>query len=249
MPGINTEDKKDEKTIPVQALVDLMIKKLNEQSEKKKEVDIKEVHFKALDDLVNVNSLFTVAVFVGLSTATRGKNSLENRDDCDAGADVRKMLIVYEVLAFACFLLSSLLAKVIKLHLYLEGTSYLTIFGKSYNFIRKGLDMKDLMLVLAASASAGGIVLLTLSVINIVQIRIGLISCGSSESRGAVWAMCWIVGIALVIYVVSMAIAICASIESDLHKQTTQKSDDTADVVALQTGVSGGKPELSEVGV
>lgn len=200
-------------------VVDLL-RKYIEQQKKKPSTDVKEVHFKALDDLVNVNSLFTVAVFVGLSYATRGQQSLENRVECQAGTEVGKTLIVYEVLAFACFLLSSLVAKVIKLHLYLEGSPYLKIFGKSFNFVRQGLDLKDVMLVIAAGASAVGIVLLTLSVVNIVQIRIGLFSCGSSETRIAVLGLCLIVGIALVIYVVSMGIAICASIESDAARTT-----------------------------
>ncbi|CAI8612467.1 unnamed protein product [Vicia faba] len=51
----------------------------------------------ALDGLVNVNSLFTIAVFVGLSLTTPGQRSLENRTSCDAGIDVEKKLLVYEV--------------------------------------------------------------------------------------------------------------------------------------------------------
>lgn len=45
-------------------------------------------------DLVNINSLLILTLFIGLSVSKRGKDSLENRDDCQAGAEVRKMLIV-----------------------------------------------------------------------------------------------------------------------------------------------------------
>ena len=54
-----------------------------------------------------MNSLFTLAVFVGLSQASPSIRSLENRDECDAGPGLAKMLVLYEVVAFACFLLSS----------------------------------------------------------------------------------------------------------------------------------------------
>ncbi|CAK7349229.1 unnamed protein product, partial [Dovyalis caffra] len=63
---------------------------------KKAEVNDKEIFKKALDDLVNVNSLFTVAVFVGLSLASRNQYSLENRHECDAGPGVAKKLVVFE---------------------------------------------------------------------------------------------------------------------------------------------------------
>ncbi|KAH0636328.1 hypothetical protein KY289_036243 [Solanum tuberosum] len=51
------------------------------------------VHVTALDGLVNVNSLFTIAVFVGLSLTTPGQKSLEDRTACDAGIDVVKKLL------------------------------------------------------------------------------------------------------------------------------------------------------------
>ncbi|XVF21264.1 hypothetical protein REPUB_Repub12eG0075300 [Reevesia pubescens] len=78
--------------------------------------NVREIHQKVLDDLVNVNSLFTLAVFVGLSLARQGERSLENRSECDAGADNAKRLVVNEVASFACFLLSSLVAKALKIH-------------------------------------------------------------------------------------------------------------------------------------
>ncbi|WOH12591.1 hypothetical protein DCAR_0832097 [Daucus carota subsp. sativus] len=132
---------------------------------KKAEKERREAHIKTLDDLVNVNSLFTLAVFVGLSQASPGAISLENREECNAGPGVAKMLVLYEVVAFACFLLSSLVAKVIKLLLGLDSDRF--------KLVQDRFDLKDFLLILTASASVSGIILLTLSVINIVQIRIG----------------------------------------------------------------------------
>ncbi|KAB2022613.1 hypothetical protein ES319_D07G223300v1 [Gossypium barbadense] len=78
--------------------------------------NVREIHQKALDDLVNVNSLFTLAVFVGLSMARQGERSLENRTECDADVGNARRLVVNEVVSFACFLLSSLVAKALKIH-------------------------------------------------------------------------------------------------------------------------------------
>ncbi|KAK1352262.1 Maternal effect embryoarrest [Heracleum sosnowskyi] len=177
--------------------------------------DVKEVHLKLLDDLVNVNSLLTIAVFVGLSMATPGTRSLETREECHSGPGLAKMLIVYEVIAFSCFLLSSIVAKVLKLHLYLDGVGY--------SIINRNFDLKDGMLVLSACASVAGIVSLSLSIVNIIQIRIGLLSCGVKESMIAVLSLGVIVGFALAIYVVSMAIAIFASFKSDTLSETTEE--------------------------
>ncbi|KAL8105181.1 uncharacterized protein LOC141680382 [Apium graveolens] len=183
----------------------------------KNSYDVKEVHLKLLDDLVNVNSLLTIAVFVGLSMATPGTHSLDPRHECQSGPGLSKMLIVYEVVAFSCFLLSSIVAKVLKLHIYLDGIRY--------SIISENFDLKDFMLVLSACASVAGIVSLSLSIVNIIQIRIGLISCGVKESMIAVLSLGVIVGFALAIYVVSMAIAIFASFKSDAMSETTDEKN------------------------
>ncbi|WOG94816.1 hypothetical protein DCAR_0314113 [Daucus carota subsp. sativus] len=121
----------------------------------------------AMDDIFNLNSVLTFAVFVGLSQASPGARSLENRDDCNAGPGVAKMLIVYEVLAFSFFLFSSLFAKLIKLNLRLQS--------RRFSFVRApAFSLKDYMWILTAMTSVIGIVLLMLSVVNLVQIQIGL---------------------------------------------------------------------------
>ncbi|KAJ4898367.1 Uncharacterized protein Rs2_25161 [Raphanus sativus] len=99
------------------------------------------VHVSALDGLVNVNSLFTIAVFVGLSIATPGQHSLELRSSCDASADVAKKLLVFEVVSFSFFLFSSLVAQGLKLALNLLNSKDVDeIFRAHINIkIRLGL--------------------------------------------------------------------------------------------------------------
>lgn len=194
----------------IEAQVNKMIKKLKNQPTKRS-VKVKEAHLNALDDIVSINSLFMFAVFVGISMAARGQQSLETREECQAGVEYKKMLLLYEVIAFACFVLSSLVAKVIKLHLIINGEK------KYYPFVLDGFDLKDFMLILVAASSVVGIVLVTLSVVYVVQIRIGLFSCGTVVVKCAVVCLGMIVGVGLVIYVVSIVVAIFASIQSDAH--------------------------------
>ncbi|WOG94118.1 hypothetical protein DCAR_0313411 [Daucus carota subsp. sativus] len=137
---------------------------MGKAEKKTEELDVKDVHLKLLDDLVNVNSLLTIAVFVGLSLATPDIKSLDSRHECRAGPREAKKLVLSEVIAFSCFLLSSIVAKVLKLHLYLDGVG-------SYAFTRPHLDLKEFMLALSACASVAGIVSVSLSIVYIIEIR------------------------------------------------------------------------------
>lgn len=73
------------------------------------------VHVIALDSLVNVNSFFTMAVFVGLFLTMPNQYSLENRAVYDAGIDTARRLRVFEVVSSSFFLFSSLIAQGLKL--------------------------------------------------------------------------------------------------------------------------------------
>ncbi|KHN02893.1 Nuclear ribonuclease Z [Glycine soja] len=66
-----------------------------------------------------MNSLFTIAVLVGLSLTILGQCNLENRSFCDTDVDVPKKVIVLEVVLFSFFLFSSLVAQGLKLTLNL----------------------------------------------------------------------------------------------------------------------------------
>ncbi|KAL7201206.1 hypothetical protein ACSBR1_033000 [Camellia fascicularis] len=72
---------------------------------------------KAVDDLVNVNKLFTLAVFLGLALATAEQHNWDNRTECDKGTIVAKRLILFEVLSFTCFISSTVVVMAIKLYL------------------------------------------------------------------------------------------------------------------------------------
>ncbi|KAB2602465.1 hypothetical protein D8674_003470 [Pyrus ussuriensis x Pyrus communis] len=155
------------------------------------------VHVTALDGLVNVNSLFTIAVFVGLSLTTRGQKSLENRTSCDAGIDVAKKLLVFEVVSFSFFLFSSLVAQGLKLAINLLNSKDVD------EAFRAHINLKALRFGMLASAfgSVMGCVFLVLSMVNVIQIRLGMLSCGSKPAVHSVAALVVLVTTALLVYI------------------------------------------------
>ncbi|KAK6940432.1 hypothetical protein RJ641_029963 [Dillenia turbinata] len=152
-----------------------------------------EIFKKTLDDVVNVNSLFTIAVFVGLSFSASKESSLESREDCNADINTAKRLVVFEVVSFSLFLCSSLVAKTLKFYLNCHTKEELKqTFRKN---VREG------MLVLSLVSSFSGMVFLVLSMINVIQIKLGKISCGIQAALWAAIPMIVIVGLALLIYI------------------------------------------------
>ncbi|KAJ0969112.1 hypothetical protein J5N97_021989 [Dioscorea zingiberensis] len=155
------------------------------------------IHVTALDGLVNVNSLFTIAVFVGLSLTVPGQRSLENNSACDAGPDVVRNLLVFEVVAFSFFLFSSLVAQGLKLAINLLNSNDID------DAFRAHINAKVLRLGMLGSAvgSVMGCVFLLLSMVNVVQVRLGMLSCGSKAAVRAVAVLVTLVTTALAVYI------------------------------------------------
>lgn len=154
------------------------------------------VQVTALDGLVNVNSLFTIAVFVGLSLTTPNQRSLENKSTCDAGVDVAKKLLVFEVVSFSFFLFSSLVAQGLKLAINLINSKDVDDAFKAH------INIKVLRFGMLGSAigSVMGCLFLMLSMVNVIEIRLGLLSCGSKSASHAVTAMVMMVSSALLVF-------------------------------------------------
>ncbi|XP_021907408.1 uncharacterized protein LOC110821770 [Carica papaya] len=152
-----------------------------------------EIYRNALDDIVNANGLFTIAVFVGLSLAQPGQRSLEERHECDADMTLGKQLVVSEVIAFACYLLSSLVAKALKIHLSVCTPEQYEQF--KYKVIRGSL------LVLSVWSSIFGCIFLTISMVHVIQIRVGKLSCGSVYTLRSAGTLIALVALALFIYI------------------------------------------------
>ncbi|KAL5704898.1 hypothetical protein ACHQM5_023260 [Ranunculus cassubicifolius] len=155
------------------------------------------VHVTALDGLVNVNSLFTIAVFVGLSLTTPGQKSLEMKSVCDADISHARRLLVFEVVSFSFFLFSSLIAQGLKLAINLLNSKDVD------EVFRAHINLRVLKFGMLGSAvgSVMGCIFLMLSMVNVIEIRLGILSCGSKSTVRAVATLVTLVSSALIVYI------------------------------------------------
>ncbi|CAA2995487.1 uncharacterized protein LOC111371194 [Olea europaea subsp. europaea] len=161
------------------------------------------VHVTALDGIVNVNSLFTMAIFIGFSLTVPAAGSAGNDPSCIASVKQVRRLIVFEVISFSFFLFSSLIAQSLKLAINLLNSLDATDPHKA------DIDSSFHKYALFGSAigSVLGCVFLMLSIVDFVQVKLGVLSCGG-EPVYAVVTLVVSVGSALLIYITT---SICAS--------------------------------------
>ncbi|KAI6669195.1 hypothetical protein NL676_004080 [Syzygium grande] len=147
-----------------------------------------------LDGIVGLNSWFTVAMFVGLSLANPGQvSSLEqDRRECDPDLKIRKQLIFYEIASFSFFICSGFLGKTAKIVLYIyERKKFTDPHRKVPSLVAFYLAIYGTMI---------GCLFLLLAMVNVAQIKLGKLSCGSDYTVPTVTVLVGAVGVALIIY-------------------------------------------------
>lgn len=168
------------------------------------------IHIMALDGIVNVNSLFTLALFLGI-TSTNTNTTLVDADTpaCAAGPSVSEGLITYHVYSFSCFLFSSLIALALKQAINIskgaEEADALGVNGvrnDAVSFVVK-VDILALRMGILVSAfgSVFGCAFLVMALVDFVQIKLGTLACGSHYTFAAVGPLLFLVPMALMIYI------------------------------------------------
>ncbi|KAL6580352.1 hypothetical protein OROMI_008376 [Orobanche minor] len=165
------------------------------------------IHITALDGIVNVNSIFTLAVFIGLAwNPTDSNNSLIDQPGCSPGAKVAEDLIAFHVYSFSCFLFSSLAALGLKQAIRMARGAHhnhrqlwdIDLAHVNKTALRVGY-------VVSAATSVFGSVFLMLALVNVVQIKLGILGCGGSHhGYGAVVPLFILVPCGLFIYVTTV---------------------------------------------
>ncbi|XP_030472980.1 uncharacterized protein LOC130134365 [Syzygium oleosum] len=157
-------------------------------------VDERKYFQKVLEGIVGLNSWFTVAMFVGLSLANPGQvHSLEeDRPECDPDLKLRKQLIFYEIASFSFFIFSGFLGKTANIVLYIyERKKYTDPHRKVPSLVA---------FYLAIYGTVIGCLFLLLAMVNVAQIKLGKLSCGSDYAVRTVTVLVGAVGVALMIY-------------------------------------------------
>ncbi|XP_062085062.1 uncharacterized protein LOC133791160 [Humulus lupulus] len=162
------------------------------------------IHILALDGLVNVNSLFTLALFLGLNwypTFDPLTTLIDAADSaCAAGSDVTEGLITYHVYSFSSFLFSSLIALTLKQAIKIrEGSGPGDLEGFHLGHVNQVALRLGMMVSAVGSVSGCGFLMLAL--VDLVQIKFGTLACGSVYTFAAVVPLVILVPLALIVYV------------------------------------------------
>lgn len=154
------------------------------------------IHITALDGITNVNSLFTLAVFLGLAwnpyDPTDGGVSVGH---CTAGPRILENLVSFHVFSFASFLFSSLVALCLKQAIRL-------VHRPSRPFaVRVNRALLRAGIIASAIGSVLGCGFLMMALVNMVQIKLGRLGCGSAATVGAIVPLVTLIPIAMLIYI------------------------------------------------
>ncbi|KAL0370951.1 UNVERIFIED_CONTAM: hypothetical protein Sangu_0413200 [Sesamum angustifolium] len=174
------------------------------------------IHVTALDGIVNVNSLFTMAIFIGFSL-TVPEAATAARTECTTSRETVRRLIVFEVVSFSFFLFSSLIAQSLKLAINLLNNMDPNDPHKADidpDFLKYGLFG-------SAIGSVMGCLFLMLSIVDFIRVKLGSYSCGGKPVYALVTLLIF-VGSALLVYV-STAIYVSFFVEITSKDTTEQK--------------------------
>ncbi|OIV91976.1 hypothetical protein TanjilG_07307 [Lupinus angustifolius] len=159
------------------------------------------LHITALDAIVNVNSLFTLAVFIGLSfNPNDPSNNLNTNPSCAPTTALAENLVAFHVYSFSSFLFSSLIALALKQAIRLSRTHSFH-YPHAVEFLAQiNRTILRVGMLVSGFGSVFGCGFLMLALVNVVQIKLGTLACGSSYAYAAVVPLLILVPIALLIY-------------------------------------------------
>ncbi|KAE8687247.1 UDP-Glycosyltransferase superfamily protein [Hibiscus syriacus] len=167
-----------------------------------RKISVTTIHVMALDGIVNVNSLFTFALFLGIAWyPTPTLIDANSSASCAARSDLAENLIACHVYSFSSFLFSSLIASAIKQAIKIRKDSN----DSAARGVGAGLVDVNLMalrvgMLVSGVGSVFGCGFLMMALVALVQIKLGTLSCGSLYSFFAIGPLVVLVPSALVFY-------------------------------------------------
>ncbi|XP_038711107.1 uncharacterized protein LOC120005511 [Tripterygium wilfordii] len=171
------------------------------------------IHIMALDGIVNVNSLFTLALFLGLTsypiTSLLDPTS-PSYAACIARTDIAEGLVAFHVYSFSSFLFSSLIALALKQAINIKtmhANNGIEATVESVTLVHVNVSALRFGILASAIGSVAGCGFLMLALVDLVQIKLGTLACGSLHTFAAVGPLVVLVPLALVIYVLLVLFA------------------------------------------
>ncbi|KAG2327978.1 hypothetical protein Bca4012_037016 [Brassica carinata] len=174
------------------------------------------IHVTALDGIVNVNSLFSLALFLGLTTSgnitfpvsSAAGNQHLRRCIAAKGPILAERLVSSHVYSFSFFLFSSLIAMSLKQAIRTTtATTNESVVEEEARVLNAGVGrVNSAALRVGIVASCVGSVLgcgfLTMALVDLVQVKLGPLECKKSlDTLAAIVPLVVLVPSALLIYV------------------------------------------------
>ncbi|KAL3636831.1 hypothetical protein CASFOL_019130 [Castilleja foliolosa] len=160
------------------------------------------IHVSALDGTLNVNSLFTIALFIGIFiNPADPKNRLVNTAACAASSTVEKQFVEFHVYSFSSFLFSSLVASSLKLAIRNDDKTR-RIHGAREMHTGGHVNLRVLRAGILATAAGSlfGCAFLALALVDLMQIKLGSMACWGWYTLAAIIPLLILVPSALLIY-------------------------------------------------
>ncbi|KDP42184.1 hypothetical protein JCGZ_02914 [Jatropha curcas] len=164
----------------------------------------------ALDGIVNVNSLFTLALFLGLAwyPVPDPTITLVTDPSCTASSAIVENLVTFHVYSFSSFLFSSLVALALKQAIKIADKDDDNIISVeelgSASLVHVDMVALRVGTLVSGFGSVFGCGFLMMALVNLVQIKLGILACGSLYTVAAIGPLVILVPLALVIYVFLM---------------------------------------------
>lgn len=173
---------------------------MNENISSRHRISSTSIHIMALDGTLNVNSLFALAAFLGISLNPSDPNStLITAAACAATSASGRHMVESHVYSFSAFLFSSLIASALKLAIRAGGGARAAVADGGGG--RVNLRVLRAGIVASAAGSVLGCTFLTAALVELVQIKLGKVGCWGWHAAAAVAPLLVLVPSALLIYV------------------------------------------------
>ncbi|XP_010541418.1 PREDICTED: uncharacterized protein LOC104814891 [Tarenaya hassleriana] len=148
------------------------------------------IHVMALDGIINVNSLFSVALFLGLTTTGRTTSALAER------------VVSSHVYSFSSFMFSSLVALALKQSIKPTSDAVAAARGFHVETGRVSVVLLRVGILGSGMGSVFGCGFLVWALVDLVQIKLGPLGCVRDfYSLGAIVPLVVLVPSALAVYV------------------------------------------------
>nr|XP_043611486.1 uncharacterized protein LOC122583117 [Erigeron canadensis] len=162
------------------------------------------IHVMALDGIVNVNSLFTVGLFLGFTVnpMDRSYTLVDSSDSsCLAASSVAENLVAFHVYSFSSFLFSSLIAVGLKqaIRTAKDGDTFVEVSEGTIAYVN--LRVLRGGILASAAGSVSGCLFLSIALVYLVEIKLGKLGCSDWYGLVAIGPLVVLVPLALAIYI------------------------------------------------